>query len=329
MLKYILICPYFGRLPNNFQLWLNSCRYNSAIDFLIFTDDVTNYEVPQNVKIIHMDFRKLQNLVKVKFPFVKHDIKPYKLCDYKPTYGYLFSNYIVGYDYWGHCDVDLIYGNLSKFLPTEPYDKISNLGHTTFYRNDQAINMAFMISDQASLTYREILASDANFGFDEIGDYGIKNIFKQHNYTIYPLEKYVADVSPNRSNLILTHYDVEKDSFCQDNSESIISFEKGHIFSWNMSRGGVHKKEYAYVHFQKRMMKDYRTCKNDEYFLIGPHGFYDYETVNKRRFEFFHSKNIDGELIRRKLKALKNKIRREVAIRKLIKGNRKLIRIQR
>lgn len=329
MSGYILICPYFGSLPNNFQLWLNSCKYNSEIDFLIITDDMTSYEVPHNVKIIHMPLGKLQNLIKVKFPFVKHDIKPYKLCDYKPAYGYLFSDYIADYDYWGNCDVDLIYGNLSKFLPTESYDKISNLGHTTFYRNVKEINTAFMKPSQVSLTYREILSSDANFGFDEIGDYGIKNIFKKHNYTVYPLEKYVADVSPNSSNLVLTHYDFKKDLFYQDSSESIISFENGHIFSWTMSRGVVHKKEYAYVHFQKRMMGDYRTRKNNEYFLIGPHGFYDYQTVNKTLFTLFHGKNIDSELIRRKFKALKNKIRREIAIRRLIKKNRTSSRIQR
>ncbi|WP_302512006.1 DUF6625 family protein [uncultured Megasphaera sp.] len=320
MHKYLLICPYFGKLPSNFQLWLNSCSYNTEVNFLILTDDKALYEFPENVTVDYMEFAQLQNLIKEKFPFVKHNIRPYKLCDYKPAYGYLFSDYVTGYDYWGNCDVDLIYGNLSRFLPAIPYDKISNLGHTTFYRNDEKINLAFMKGNRVFLTYREILASDANFGFDEIGDYGIKNIFDKNHYSIYPLEEHVADVSPNSANLILTHYNSKKDSFCQENQDSILSFEKGHIFSWNLiADGEIQKKEYAYVHFQKRKMLDYRTKKDDEYFLIGPHGFYDYQKVTPNLLMQFHGRNIDSALIRRKFKAMKNRIKREVAIKILMK----------
>lgn len=321
--EYVLICPYFGHLPDNFPLWLNSCMYNDKINFLIFTDDNRSFKAPHNVKINHMELDELQRLIKVKFPFVRFDISPYKLCDYKPTYGYLFSDYISGYKYWGNCDIDLIYGDLIKFLPTQTYDKISNLGHTTFYRNESKINTAFMESSEDTLTYKEILASDANFGFDEIGSYGIKHIFNRNKYSVYPLEKYIADISPNNSNLRLSHYDSIKDCFHQDNKDSIISFEKGHIFSWYLStENKIKKTEFAYVHFQKRKMIDYRTQKNDEYFLIGPHGFYDYQKVSIDLFTLFHGLNIDSELLHWKFKALKNRLKREVAIRKLMKGRK-------
>lgn len=323
MSRNLLICPYFGKLPGSFQLWLDSCSFNAKIDFVIFTDDRTKFRVPENVRIIYMQLKYIQELIKKKFPFVRHDITPYKLCDYKPTYGYLFSNYISGYDYWGNCDLDLIYGDLTKFFPSKSYDKISNLGHTTFYRNNELINLAFMKSNNKSLTYQEILASTANFGFDEIGDYGINKIFVRNKYLIYPLEKYIADISPNSSNLRLSHYDSKKECFYEDNFDSIISFEKGHVFTWNLSaKGEMVKKELAYVHFQKRKMIDYRRYKNKQYFLIGPHGFYDYQEITQELLECFHGWNIDKELIYRKFKALKNKIRREVAIRKLMKGRK-------
>lgn len=82
MHKYLLICPYFGKLPSNFQLWLNSCSYNTEVNFLILTDDKALYEFPENVTVDYMEFAQLQNLIKEKFPFVKHNIRPYKLCDY-------------------------------------------------------------------------------------------------------------------------------------------------------------------------------------------------------------------------------------------------------
>ena len=31
-------------------------------------------------------------------------------------FGHIFSDYLVGYDFWGYGDIDLIYGNISKFI---------------------------------------------------------------------------------------------------------------------------------------------------------------------------------------------------------------------
>jgi hypothetical protein len=33
---------------------------------------------------------------------------PYKICDWKPFYGHIFREYLVAYDFWGHCDMDII-----------------------------------------------------------------------------------------------------------------------------------------------------------------------------------------------------------------------------
>ena len=37
------IVPYFGKLPSNFQIWLQTCSKNETIDLMIFTDDKTEY----------------------------------------------------------------------------------------------------------------------------------------------------------------------------------------------------------------------------------------------------------------------------------------------
>ena len=58
--KICLIILYFGKLPNYFDLWLNSCKYNSSIDFLIFTDDRTEYDYPKNVRVIYTSFEKIK-----------------------------------------------------------------------------------------------------------------------------------------------------------------------------------------------------------------------------------------------------------------------------
>ena len=43
MKSIAFVVPWAGHLPPYFQLWLESCRWNSSIDFLLFTDDQTNY----------------------------------------------------------------------------------------------------------------------------------------------------------------------------------------------------------------------------------------------------------------------------------------------
>ena len=52
MQKIILIICYFGKLPNYFDLYLETCKYNDTIDFLMFTDQkCNNYNLPNNFKI--------------------------------------------------------------------------------------------------------------------------------------------------------------------------------------------------------------------------------------------------------------------------------------
>lgn len=39
MNRIALIIPYFGKLPNYFHLWKESCKKNTAIDFILLTDN--------------------------------------------------------------------------------------------------------------------------------------------------------------------------------------------------------------------------------------------------------------------------------------------------
>ena len=147
MKKIIFIIPYFGKFKNYFQLFLNSCKYNDTVNWLIFTDDYTEFQYPNNVKVVYTTFEKIRNQIQSKFDFKICLEKPYKLCDYKVTYGYVFSEYIKQYDFWGYCDIDLIWGNIRKFYTDNLLnnnDKIGFYGHCTIYRNNEEINKMFM-----------------------------------------------------------------------------------------------------------------------------------------------------------------------------------------
>lgn len=116
MKSIAFVVPWAGHLPPYFQLWLESCRWNSSIDFLLFTDDQTNYNYPNNVKVHYMSFEQMKELFQKQYDFPLSINVPYKFCDFKPAYGEIFSDYLKGYDYWGHCDVDLIWGGYANLL---------------------------------------------------------------------------------------------------------------------------------------------------------------------------------------------------------------------
>lgn len=90
--RLALIIPYFGKFNSYFQLFLKTCKYNPRTDWIIFTDDKTNFNYPENVHVYYMTFKNMQKLIQSKFDFEVSINKPYKLCDYKVAYGYIFMN---------------------------------------------------------------------------------------------------------------------------------------------------------------------------------------------------------------------------------------------
>lgn len=143
--KVAIIVPYFGRLTDYFELWLYSAGYNKEFDWLLFTDDksANQYKCPANIKIFFLKFDDIRDRVStiLNYEFVLH--KPYKLCDYKPLYGQIFKQYIEDYTFWGHCDLDIIWGNLGKYITDdilEKHDRIYRSGHLCLYRNSEQMN---------------------------------------------------------------------------------------------------------------------------------------------------------------------------------------------
>ena len=90
MTKIAVILCYFGKLPENFPLFAESCRRNATIDFLLFTDDTPTH-LPENMHLHPTTFAALQRRVAGCFDFAITLHTPYKLCDYKPAYGEIFA----------------------------------------------------------------------------------------------------------------------------------------------------------------------------------------------------------------------------------------------
>ena len=121
MNRIVYIVPYFGRLRSDFKLWLASCKMNPTINWLIYTDDkendvLLNKDIPENVMVRYISFEEMRNKIQKYFDFEIELPAPYKLCDYRPAYGEIFHDEICEYDFWGHCDMDLIFGNIRDFF---------------------------------------------------------------------------------------------------------------------------------------------------------------------------------------------------------------------
>lgn len=137
--KIALIIPYFGTSPLYYPYWLYSASLNPSIDFHLFTDHLENSINAANI-VIHrtnfLDFiARLQATLGVKI----NGLGPYKLCDLRPAFGYVLKDELCAYDFWGYCDIDVILGDIRRFLPNDmsQYDKLFEHGHFTLIRNSQ------------------------------------------------------------------------------------------------------------------------------------------------------------------------------------------------
>lgn len=171
MRKIVLITCYFGKFPWYFNLFLKSCRCNPSVDFLIFSDADPGCTLPDNVTLVPFGIGDFNQLATRKLELDIHIRSAYKLCDFKPAYGAIFSEYIQGYDFWGITDIDIIFGRIREFMTTDllnAYEVISvrddyPTGSFMLFKNTNSVNRLYA----RSRDYRKVFTSDRHYCFDE------------------------------------------------------------------------------------------------------------------------------------------------------------------
>jgi hypothetical protein len=288
MKKLIIIACYFGKLPNYLNLFMKSCEKNDSIDFLFVTDCESQIEkpLPENIHILSFTFFQITSLIKSTLGLNCICHKPYKLCDYRPAYGLIFSEYVKGYQYWGHCDIDLIFGNLKAFIDRpmiEGYNKIFSNGSLTLYRNTVINNNSFKLKF-SGINYKHVFLHKYSFYFDE--SKGINLICKENNISYYKSasfeENYCLDVFPPSTTGSL------KFSFAGilNHPQQFAIWDNGHVLLYHIENGELISKEYAYIHLQKRKFED-NNIKTEKY-LILPTKFTDIDIADKLVFSKFN-----------------------------------------
>ncbi len=141
----VMVYFWFGPIPKYFPFWLDTCRKNRGVKFLVFSDqDLPDQDNVCFVKISQDEVieryskgagHKIQNVI------------PHKMTDYRPFIGLSFPEYIKNYKYWGYSDVDVLYGDLkivTDILQEEKFDLISpgphTMGHFSVFKNSKSVN---------------------------------------------------------------------------------------------------------------------------------------------------------------------------------------------
>lgn len=277
-----IVLPYFGRFPNYFPLFLESCRCNPTIDFLIFTDCGSGIRWPENVKVFHTGFDAFRDRVRAHFGFPISLENPYKLCDFKSAYGDILREELAGYDFWGHCDCDLIFGDLRRFLTREilsSHQRILCCGHLSLYKNIPQVNLYYRT--QPYIDYRKVLQSADSFSFDEwpgLSECWLRDGLPVYGRLIY--DDLTVGVEDFRPVTVLPggfigpyHNQPDQSRRFRKMKHILYRWDRGRLERIWLEKDRLCSEEIAYVHLQKRKMEPDPGIGEKDAFLIVPGRF--------------------------------------------------------
>lgn len=264
----VIIFPYFGNLPVQYEMWRASAIRNPTIDFMFFTD--TNVEPAENIIVHKMQFCNFQQIVQNAFDFPIVLDRPYKLCDYKQAYGFILQNFIKEYDFWGFGDLDLVYGDIRAFLTERILEHkfLLGWGHFSLIRNDEDANTYFMKQVPSYQNYKDAFTTSEITFFDEYGYKGCSDKWRECRPKDCWLEWPFDNISKPKQSY----------HFCSlTRGWRNVVFEHigNKLYMLRFMGWEIQKKESLYAHFQFRnKMKN--KIKNYNHFLITPDAIIDF-----------------------------------------------------
>ena len=309
--RICIIGVYFGLLPNYFGIWTKSAAFNQSIDFLVVSDQMIS-NLPSNVRTVSMSLDEMKSLAqrKLEMPDICLQ-RPYKCCDFRPAFGLIFEDYLRGYDYWGYCDFDMVFGDLNNFFTKYnlySYDKFLTLGHLTLIRNTREVIERYK-DNGSKIGYREVFCSDKSCLFDEID--GITGIYQANGYP-----QFTGRIFSDIASIHNRYRDIEEyplDAKAQNSRHQVYYWENGHVYRNRFESTGVKQDEYIYMHFKRRpnFMLDFDVEESNR-IIISNKGFFPCNEVPNREmadmFNPYHPLSEAYESVYTILRRLKHKI---------------------
>lgn len=255
--RIALIYPYFRNKNSLFDLWLKTCQYNKDITFIIYTDQTISVPIDvNNIRVRCMTFEQFKKIIQNSFDFKIQLQTPYKICDFRPAFGDIFSEELQEFTHWGYGDTDVILGEMNNFLTNElleKYDKLFWCGHLCIYKNNERMNKLYKCKHGSRFPYIDVFSNPRNCIFDEWwGDKGIDELAVENSCAVYrdvcfaDIERMYRKVSFN--------FDF-KLAFAVDGFGGNIEYfewNNGKLYGISSFNGVSCKREFLYAHFQKR-----------------------------------------------------------------------------
>ncbi len=265
------VIPYFGHWPFWMPFYLRSCAFNADIDWVFYTDCGIPPDAPDNVRFIEIAFADYCALVSSRLDIDFCPQSPYKLCDIKPALGLIHQDDLRGYDYWGFGDVDVIYGDLRRYLSTERLQSFSLVstharrvsGHLCVMRNDEQWRGAF----KQVGGWREQFQSSEHQAFDERA---FSKLFIRHKNWPQWLRSLFDRFNPWRTQADFTEqFSTPEGSVAwRDGGFSFPSW-----WLWHEGRLGCDKDDfdYPYLHFIYWKSTDWKNRPLDDVMQVTPY----------------------------------------------------------
>lgn len=260
-----IIACYYGTFPCYFPAFLLSCKNNPSVDWLIISDcDFSSFDIPSNVHIIDVSLSEVKKRAESTFGFSVSLEKPYKLCDYKTVYGVLFSDFLSEYEFWGYCDLDVVWGDLRSFITSDilfRYEKVYLFGHLSLIKNSTVCSKVVELNNNSdTVSYEDVFTNKDSFYFDEIDFnkkwfcsgrkvYQVVDCFDRanmyYNRVLSVDSKVMKGAFPNSF--------METLAFPKNRLFQIVSWENGKIYRYYLSGLKMKREEYAYIHFRSNL----------------------------------------------------------------------------
>lgn len=194
MIRKLLICPWFGPLPEWMPLWEKN----------VATLERYGYDVLREHDLDAFKAR-VNRVLQIECPIVAGEGK---IHDFRCAFGLLYEEELEGYDYWGHTDLDCVYGRVGYFLPDTmlgELDIFSN--HATYvsgpwslYRNSELVNGLFTRVED----WRDYLTNPTTTGWVETA---YSEVVDQAHIAGELKRKYVSWQTHDLNDFSTVHYD--------------------------------------------------------------------------------------------------------------------------
>lgn len=256
--RIAVIVTWFGQLPQYFPAWLKSAECNPTIDFYCFFDHLFSTKA-KNIYLIETTMeREVERIEKETREKIQID-NSYKFCDLRAFFGITYQKYIKNYDFWGYCDIDMVFGNLRHFLTDSvlnKYDRFYEWGYLSIFRNNDQMNHLIEM-DGGIYTKDEIFRGKAKCTPEE--HYGLHRISKKNNIKWYTEKNFADFYIPYTSFILNQKKNFEKQAFYWEDGKVYRAYIEDHV---------IKNEELAFLHWQKRKpLVEKNTFITNAYFI--------------------------------------------------------------